>query len=61
MRLSTSTNIYFNRPDGSKAEITESISRCAQAGYRVMDMNFHDCCTFRNLSLIHNSEPTRPY
>lgn len=48
MRLSTSTNIYFNRPDGSKAEITESISRCAQAGYRVMDMNFHDCCTFRN-------------
>lgn len=48
MRLSTSTNIYFNRPDGSKAEITDSITRCAQAGYRVMDMNFHDCCTFRN-------------
>lgn len=48
MRLSTSTNIYFNRPDGSKAEIANSIMRCAQAGYRVMDMNFHDCCTFRN-------------
>ena len=48
MRLSTSTNIYFNRPDGSKAAITDSIARCARAGYRVMDMNFHDCCTFRN-------------
>lgn len=48
MRLSTSTNIYFNRPDGSKAAITESIALCAQAGYRVMDMNFHDCRTFHN-------------
>lgn len=48
MRLSTSTNIYFNRPDGSKAEITRSIQLCAEAGYRVMDMNFHDCVTFGN-------------
>lgn len=48
MRLSTSTNIYFNRPDGSKAAIADSVARCARAGYRVMDMNFHDCCTFRN-------------
>lgn len=47
MRLSTSTNIYFNRPDGTKADIRESIARCAEAGYRVMDMNFHDCTTFR--------------
>lgn len=46
MRLSTSTNIYFNRPDGTKADIRESIARCAKAGYRVMDMNFHDCTTF---------------
>lgn len=48
MRLSTSTNIYFNRPDGSKARIADSVALCGQAGYRVMDMNFHDCCTFRN-------------
>lgn len=47
MRLSTSTNIVFNRPDGRKAPIQESIRLCAEAGYRVMDMNFHDCTTFR--------------
>jgi sugar phosphate isomerase/epimerase len=46
MRLSTSTCIYFNRPDGTKASILESIELCAQAGYKVMDMNFHDCCMF---------------
>lgn len=47
MRLSTSTNIYFNRPSGAKASIVDSVRRCADAGYRVMDMNFHDCTTFR--------------
>lgn len=47
MRLSTSTNIYFNRPDGSKADIEKSIRLCAQAGYHVMDMNFYDCTSFR--------------
>lgn len=46
MRLSTSTCIYFNRPGGAKACITDSICLCAQAGYRVMDMNFHDCSNF---------------
>lgn len=46
MRLSTSTNIYFNRPDGTKAETRRSIELCAEAGYRVMDMNFHDYVTF---------------
>ncbi len=47
MRLSTSTNIVFNRPDGRKAPIQTSIRLCSEAGYRVMDMNFHDCTTFR--------------
>lgn len=47
MRLSTSTNIYFNRPNNVKARIQESIKLCAEAGYRVMDMNFLDCTTFR--------------
>ncbi len=46
MRLSTSTNIFFNRPDGTKAETLRSIELCAEAGYRVMDMNFHDYVTF---------------
>lgn len=47
MRLSTSTNIYFNRPDGTKATIEKSIEHCSQAGYRVMDLNLHDCATFK--------------
>lgn len=46
MRLSTSTSIFFNRPDGSKADILDSIQYCSEAGYKVMDMNFHDCCVF---------------
>lgn len=47
MRLSTSTNIYFNRPDGTKSTIERSVSLCADAGYRVMDMNFYDCTSFK--------------
>ncbi len=47
MRLSTSTNIYFNRPDGTKSTIEESIKRCSTAGYSLMDFNFYDCSTFR--------------
>lgn len=47
MRLSTSTNIYFNRPDGSTVSIQDSVKACAAAGYRVMDLNFYDCTTFR--------------
>jgi len=46
MRLSTSTNIFFNRPGGIKAEIRDSVQLCSEAGYQVMDMNFHDCTTF---------------
>lgn len=47
MRLSTSTNIVFNRPDGHKAPIQQSVRLCSEAGYKVMDMNFHDCTTFK--------------
>ncbi|GMQ57952.1 hypothetical protein AN1V17_23470 [Vallitalea sediminicola] len=46
MRLSTSTNILFNRPLGEKETIEKCITMCSKAGYRVMDMNFHDCTTF---------------
>lgn len=47
MRLSTSTCIFFNRPDGSKMDIADTIRACGQAGYEVMDMNFHDACVFK--------------
>lgn len=47
MELSTSTNIYFNRPDGSHVSFEESIRLCSNAGYRHMDMNYHDCVTFK--------------
>lgn len=46
MRLSTSTCMYFNRPDGTKARIEDCIKMCSEAGYRVMDMNFLDCTNF---------------
>jgi len=46
MRLSTSTCIFFNRPDGTKAAVTEAIERCARAGYTVLDMNFVDASNF---------------
>lgn len=46
MRLSTSTCMYFNRPGGVKASILDSIRRLGDAGYRVLDMNFHDLSTF---------------
>lgn len=46
MRLSTSTCIVFNRPKGRKTTIENCIKLCSGAGYTVMDMNFHDCCTF---------------
>ena len=46
MRLSTSTCMYFNRPDGTKARIEDCIKMCSEAGYRVMDMNFLVCTNF---------------
>lgn len=56
MRLSTSTNIYFNRPGNRKASIEESVKLCAEAGYRVMDMNFYDCTTFKLPFVTENWE-----
>lgn len=47
MRLSTSTCLVFNRPNGEKASIETCVRLCAEAGFQVMDMNFHDCGTFR--------------
>jgi sugar phosphate isomerase/epimerase len=38
--------MVFNRPQGRKARIEDCIRLCADAGYTVMDMNFHDCAVF---------------
>jgi sugar phosphate isomerase/epimerase len=46
--------MVFNRPGGRKASIEDCIRFCAEAGYRVMDMNFHDCSTFET-PLWHSS------
>lgn len=56
MELSTSTNIYFNRPDGSHAPIEKSIRLCGDAGYRRMDMNFVDCVNFNQPFVTDNWE-----
>lgn len=47
MRLSTSTCMYFNRPDGSKMDLNTSILSLRDAGYKVMDVNFHDAAVFK--------------
>ena len=47
MRLSTSTNIYFNRPGGEKGSLDRCIRFCGQGGYRRMDLNFVDYTNFR--------------
>lgn len=40
MELSTSTNIAAFCPDGTKNPMTYGIRLCAEAGYRVLDLNF---------------------
>ncbi len=42
MRLSTSTNIFYERTDGSRIPVQESIRLCAAAGYQEMDFCFVD-------------------
>jgi sugar phosphate isomerase/epimerase len=37
VRLSTSTNIYFEREGGDYIPIRETIARCAEAGYKYLD------------------------
>ncbi|MDY4611163.1 MAG: sugar phosphate isomerase/epimerase family protein [Sphaerochaetaceae bacterium] len=56
MRLSTSTCMVFNRPNGEKASIEDCVRLCAEAGYKAMDMNFHDCGTFRTPLWEHDWE-----
>ncbi len=46
MRLGTSTTMGFNRPHGVKADIPMYGPHSAEAGFKVQDMNFHDCSNF---------------
>lgn len=48
MRLSTSTNIYFNRPDGSKGSLEKCIHYCGRGGFKNMDISFLDYTNFRS-------------
>lgn len=41
-RISTSTNIFFERNDGSRIPAETSMELCARAGYREMDFCFVD-------------------
>lgn len=51
MRLSTSSVIYFNRWDGSRIPLIESIKRCGAMGYRVMDLDFGSGVRFDDYEL----------
>lgn len=42
MRLGTSTNLFFQRPDGSRASLEETLKVVSEAGFRVFDLNFYD-------------------
>lgn len=42
MRLCTSTNILFERPEGQRVPVEESIRRCVKAGYKYLDFCFVD-------------------
>jgi sugar phosphate isomerase/epimerase len=48
MRLSTSTNIIFERADGSFVPVKESIRLCSEAGYQVLDLCFQDLFTSKS-------------
>jgi sugar phosphate isomerase/epimerase len=40
VKLATSTNILYERADGSRISMAESIRACAAAGYRYLDFGF---------------------
>ena len=40
MDIATSTNIFYERADGSRIPMEESIRACASAGYKLLDFGF---------------------
>ncbi|MGL6173127.1 MAG: sugar phosphate isomerase/epimerase family protein [Cellulosilyticaceae bacterium] len=45
MNIATSTNIVFERADGSRIPLETSLEMCAEAGYRELDLCFVDLTT----------------
>ena len=48
MKLSTSTNMLFERINMEAVEQKTAIELCAKAGYRVLDFCFHDLITYQS-------------
>lgn len=48
MKLSTSTNMLFERIGMEPVEQKTAIELCARAGYRVLDFCFHDLITYKS-------------
>ena len=48
MKLSTSTNMLFERINMDFVEQKTAIRLCAQAGYKVLDFCFHDLITYQS-------------
>lgn len=42
MRLGTSTNLLFGRPDGTRVPLEKTLELVSEAGFRVFDLNFYD-------------------
>lgn len=46
MQFAANTNIYFNRPDGTKGDVVKCINYCGEAGFKKMDISFLDYVNF---------------
>lgn len=42
MKLATSTNLLFGRPDGTRVPLEKTLELVSEAGFRVFDLNFYD-------------------
>lgn len=42
MRMGTSTNILFGRPDGTRVTLAHTLTMAAEAGFSNFDLNFYD-------------------
>lgn len=60
MRLCTSTNILFERPNGQRMPVAESIRRCVKAGYKYLDFCFVDQ-VFTPFKTPFTSDEWEPY
>ena len=52
MRISTSTNILFERKDGKSIDPLDCMDYCAKAGYQVLDFCFHDLTTYQSEFMV---------